>query len=148
MRKRISGSTFYFKKVFPSFWFGFLGIFVLVMLLQEEIDLIALVGPVIMAIVGGTIFRSLIWDLADEVIDAGDHLVYRRGGREVKIHLIDVMNISHTKMSSPERVVLSLRKPTDFGDELAFSLPVRWNPFSKPPIVNDLIRRVDDARTH
>lgn len=49
-------------------------------------------------------------------------------------------------MSSPERVVVHVRSEGVIGKELAFNPPMRFNPFSKNPVVRELIERVDNAR--
>jgi hypothetical protein len=49
-------------------------------------------------------------------------------------------------MINPPRVTLTLRQPSIFGTEVSFSAPVRFIPFAKSPLVEDLIRRVDAAR--
>jgi hypothetical protein len=49
-------------------------------------------------------------------------------------------------MSSPPRIVLSLRRPSVFGDQVAFCAPIRFVPFATSPIIDDLIERIDVAR--
>ena len=49
-------------------------------------------------------------------------------------------------MSSPERVVIHSRTEGPLGNELAFNLPMRINPFAKNPYVRQLIERVEDAK--
>ncbi|WP_444907563.1 hypothetical protein ACJJIR_05345 [Microbulbifer sp. SSSA008] len=146
--KKISGSTFYFKKLFPSIWFGFLSFFLVTSLAagaaQESI--MFLVVPVIMAVFGFFFFKKLLWDLADEVYDEGDSLLFRKGGQEQRVLLKDIINISYAQMSSPERVVLQIRSDGAIGKELAFNPPMRFNPFSRNPVITELIERVDRAR--
>src|SRR5262245_38022862 len=144
---KISGSTFYFKKVFPAIWFGFLAFFLVtaVPAAGGEAPLFLIV-PVVMAIFGYVLFKKLVWDLADEVLDAGDRLVFRKGGQEQVVRLEDVINISHTPLHSPERITLHLRTPGPLGKELVFNPPLRKNPFSKCPLFYELMERVDKAR--
>lgn len=82
--------------------------------------------------------------LADEVYDAGDHLVFRRGATEHLVYFVDVMNVE-SQMGSPMRITLNLRKPGPLGDEVVFSPPMQLG-WKKPEIVAELIRRVDEAR--
>ena len=58
------------------------------------------------------------------------------------------MNVSSTTFSNPPRITLRLVKQGKFGKEIAFQ-PAGFslNPFAKNPIAEDLIVRVDDART-
>lgn len=146
--KKISGSTFYFKKVFPSIWFGFLVFFLFVSLASgaAEESVMFLAVPVLMAVFGFFFFKKLLWDLADEVYDEGESLLFRRGGKEQRVQLQDIINISYSQMNSPKRVVLQVRTPGAIGKELAFNPPMRSNPFSKNPIITELIERVDRAR--
>ncbi|TCI05285.1 hypothetical protein EZV61_04825 [Corallincola luteus] len=146
--KKISGSTFYFKKLFPSIWFGFLAFFLVTSFTagaQQE-SKIFLIMPIFMAVFGFFLFKKLIWDLADEVFDEGDSLLFRKGKKEQRVQLKDIINISYAQMSSPEKVVLLVRSDGPIGKELAFNPPRKFNPFSKNPLVAKLIERVDRAR--
>jgi hypothetical protein len=146
--KQISGATFYFKKLFPTVWFGFLAIFLATSLLSGATSesFMFLVVPIFMAVFGFALFKKMIWDLADEVYDEGETLLFRKSGKEQRVHLRDIINISYAQMNSPERVVLQVRSEGAIGKELAFNPPMRFNPFSKNPIITDLIERVDRAR--
>lgn len=109
-------------------------------------SLMFLFVPIFMAIFGFFIFKKLLWDLADEVYDEGESLLFHKGGKEQRVHLKDIINISYAQMSSPERVILQVRSEGDIGKELVFNPPMRFNPFSKNPIITELIERVDRAR--
>ncbi len=99
-----------------------------------------------MAVFGFALFRKMVWDLADEVYDRGDALIFRKSGKEQQVNLSEIINIDYTHMSSPERVVIHVRTEGPIGKELAFNLPMRFNPFSKDPLVRELIERVDNAK--
>lgn len=146
--KKISGSTFYFKKLFPSVWFGILAFFLITSLFSGATSesFMFLVVPVFMAIFGFFFFKKLLWDLADEVYDEGESLLFRKGSKEQRVHLKDIINVSYAQMNSPERVVLQVRTDGEIGKELAFNPPMRFNPFSKNPIIVELIERVDRAK--
>ena len=96
---------------------------------------------------GYVVFRKLAWDLADEVFDCGTHLLFRKGSKEQKVILSEVINVNIQHFSSPERVTLHTRNEGSIGTELVFSLPIRINLFSKPKIVAELIQRIDDAKS-
>ncbi len=69
---RISSSwTFLAKRVFPTFWFDFLALFVFVGFSTGTVakDVTFLIIPIVMAVFGFFIMRKLVWDLADEVYD-------------------------------------------------------------------------------
>ena len=75
--KRISSKgTFFYKRVFPLFWFGFIAFIVIIVLLTSGRTHAApipfLVAPVVMAVFGYALLRKLVFDLADEVWDDGD----------------------------------------------------------------------------
>jgi len=152
--KRISSKrTFFYKRVFPVLWFGFLAIFVLTAFLAirrthgEAIPM--LLAPVVMAVVGYILFRRLLFDLVDEVWDEGDALVVKNAGTEERLPLRNVINIGYSIITNPERVTLTLRDAGPFGKEITFiPLPrpfsFRW--LSRNPIIDELIERVDQAR--
>ena len=91
-------------------------------------------------------FKKMAWDLADEVYDNGDSLVFRKDTKEQVVPLEEIINIDYSHLGSPERVVVHVRDKGPIGDELAFALPMRLNIFSKSPLVRKLIERVDEAR--
>lgn len=153
MQQISSRSTFFYKRVFPLFWFGFAGIFFVVLLVASRTKggppLFLLVAPVFLLVLGYFIMKTLIWDLADRVFDAGDALIVRSGNEEDRIPLSNIVNVSYAYMVSPPRVTLTLRVPGRFGKEISFSPPsslhVFW-PLKKNPLIADLIQRVDAAR--
>lgn len=150
MQRISSRSTFFSKRVFPLIWFGFLAILIIAPLLgkKPEGGLSAgfFIMPIFMAIFGYFLMKKLVFDLADEVLDDGDSLVVRFGIDQERIPLSQIMNVSYSYMSNPARVTLTLRAPGRFGKEITFSPPQRFVPFTKSPIVADLIDRIDAAR--
>ena len=90
--------------------------------------------------------KKLVWDLIDEVYDEGTTLLFKNRGKEFRVKLNDIKNVSYTTMMNPPRVTLSIRYPTDLGDELSFSPLVSWNPFKKSKDIEELIDRIDKAR--
>ena len=150
--KRISSSwTFFYKRVFPIIWFGFCLVFLILPLLGIPISGRSPPGPfflvpAMMIVVGFVIMRKLIFDLVDQVWDDGDSLLVRNRGEEERVALADIKNVNYTPFVSPPRVVLSLRRMTALGDQIAFCAPVRLVPFASSPVIADLINRVDAAR--
>jgi hypothetical protein len=92
------------------------------------------------------VMKKLMFDLVDEVLDAGDALIVRNGGQQERVALSDIMNVSYSPLVSPPRVTLSLRRPSIFGSEVTFCAPIRLMPLSPSPIISDLIRRIDAQR--
>ena len=131
-------------------WFGFLIIFLCVGLIANIAvkgdRIMFVVVPIGMIIFGYFLMKKLVWDLIDEVYDEGTALLFRNRGQEFRVMLKDIKNVSYTIMMNPPRVTLSIRYPTDLGDELSFSPPASWNPFKKNQDIEVLIDRIDKAR--
>ena len=151
MTKISSSLTFFNKKVFPALWFGFLAFFVVKATLTGIVEKapMSVVIPVFMAVIGFFVMKKLVWDLADEVYDCGDFLLVRNRGEEDRVPLSNVMNVNASTYVNPPRITLRLVTPGRFGNEIAFSpiAGVRLNPFAKNKIAEDLIVRVDRARS-
>jgi hypothetical protein len=151
MKKISSTSTFISKKVFPLLWFGFLAFFAVSTILTgaAKKDLMFLFVPVVMAAFGFFLMKKLVWDLADEVYDYGDFLLIRNRGEEERVSLSNIMNVSASTYINPARITLRLVNPGKFEKEIAFSPVTRFtlNPFAKNQVAEDLIVRVDQARS-
>jgi hypothetical protein len=151
--KKISGTVVFQKRIFPVIWLGFLAMFVTSGLRDGRFGDAErwpfIVMPILMAVFGFVLFKKLVWDLMDEVHDCGDSLRVRRGGDEETIPLANIMNVSASTMVNPQRITLRLVTPGRFGNEITFAPPARFslNPFIPHPIVDELIVRVDRARS-
>lgn len=146
-----SRSTFFSKKVLPFVWFGFLALFMVGALASGSFrkDPIIPVIPCALAILGFFVMRKLVWDLVDEVYDCGDFLVIKNRGEEESVALSNIMNVSASPNMNPPRITLRLVERGKFGTEIAFS-PVHGmtlNPFARNKVAEDLIVRVDRARS-
>ncbi len=145
--------TFFYKRVFPRFWFGFLGVFLTVALVgtlsqrqpPREIALFVL-APIGMAVLGYILFRFIIFDLADEVLDDGDCLVVKFRRRKHCIPLSNIKNVHYNGFVNPPRITLMLRQPVDGFDAVAFSPTFRF--FQQPlhPTARSLRERIDAIR--
>jgi len=93
--------------------------------------------------------RALARDLADEVVDGGDHLLVRSNGIEEKVMLSDVATIRRGFGHNPERLILTLRRPGRLGDTIAF-IPskIRWFPYVEHPLACELRTRAQLLRLH
>jgi hypothetical protein len=146
-----SKGTFFYKRVFPIFWFGFLILFVVIPTVVgfntgKYPPPPFLIVPVFMIAVGYFVMRKLIFDLVDVVVDLGDALLVKNGNQEDRIALFNIVNVNYSPLVNPPRVTLSLRKPSKFGAQVAFCAPVRFVPFAPSPVIDALIARVDAAR--
>jgi hypothetical protein len=144
-------SLFLLKKVFPLLWFGLLVVFVALAFLSgvlKEDPFAILIFPCGMAVVGYLMMR-IVWDLVDEVYDCGDCLLVKNAGQEEMIPLSNIMNVNVVTMINPPRITLRLVRAGKFGSEISFSPTTSFtlNPFVKNQVVEDLIVRVDRARS-
>jgi len=150
MKKLTSRATFYQKKIFPVVWFGILGLFVCGALVTGVVKsgpgIIFVLVPAFMAAIGYLIMKKLVFDLIDEVYDEGEALLFREKGKEVRVSLADIKNVSYSWMMSPPRVTLSIRYMTELGDELTFSPPASFIPLKKNKDIEELIERIDKAK--
>jgi len=151
MKKISADNTRFYKRIFPMMWFGILAVFLIVAIRTGGIeeDNFFLLVPLGMGVFGFFFFKNLLWDLADEVHDCGDSLLIRSGGQEETIPLSNIMNVNSSVQVNPPRVTLRLAVPSIFGNEITFvpARPFSLNPFAKFEIVDDLIIRVDRARS-
>ena len=151
MKQLSSRRAWFYKRLFPVLWFGVLGVVGIGMLVsgvavrQPQI----LIGPCMMAVIGFVVMKQLIWDLVDEVLDAGDYLIVRNGGQEEHVALSNIMNVSATTMMNPPRITLRLVTPGKFGSEISFSpvVPFGLRLSRRSPVADDLIERAYRART-
>ena len=106
----------------------------------------ALIVPIVVGPIIFFVMKKTVWDLADEVFDAGDSLIVRFGNEQDRIPLANIVNVSYANMMKPPRVTLTLRSGGHFGSEISFAAPTVFVPFGKSPLITDLIQRVDAAR--
>ena len=153
MTKISSRAAWFQKRIFPLMWFGFLAVFLLAVvpavIFGERSGPwpLLLIIPIVMAIGGYITMKKTVWLLMDEVYDADDYLVVIRNGEEARIPLSEIVNIS-APAGRTTSVTLRLRRAGRFGNEIAFipESSFSFNPFTKNPIVEELITRVDRAR--
>ena len=146
-----SKASFFYKRIFPFFFAGFVLVFAAIPLLDVlNTDPYSLLPFIFipLAMLAGHYFlmKELVLDLVDEVVEQGCMLLVRNGGREDRIVLTDIINVNYNTFMSPPRVTLSLRKPSIFGSRVSFCAPLRFNPFATSPVIDKFILRVDAAR--
>jgi hypothetical protein len=149
--KKISGrSTFFIKRLFPVLFFGILIFIVCTGLFASRTrpPLAFFLPTLLMIPFGYVLMRKLVWDLADEVWDGGDHLVVKIGGESETVPLSNIMNVSASTLVNPPRITLRLVNPGRFGQEISFSPPRNslFNPFARNTVADDLIERAHRAR--
>lgn len=155
MQRLSSRSTFFYKRVFPVFWFGIVALGAVVagtavLGAHRPVVWPSLAVPVVMGIVGFTLFRRLLFDLVDEVWLDGNELVVVQGGERTRVPLTNVMNVNSSVMTNPPRITLMLRMESSrLGKTVSFmpSGPRGFLSGFKPdPIATDLIQRIDALR--
>ena len=128
MKKISAPMTFFYKRVFPVLWFGFIALFVVIgSYVAMTTGRIAEAAPAVlvplgMAAVGVFVFRKLLSGLADEVFDAGDALVVRNRGEEERVLLSNVK----------KRELPALRESAEDHALVAESLSLRGGSFFHP----------------
>jgi hypothetical protein len=161
MRRLSSSYTYFYKRIFPWLWFGFLAVIELVVMYaswgRRASVLPSLIGPVLigpafMAMLGFVLYRKLIADLVDEVWLASDMLLVKNRGDEISVGLRDIVNVNAVSVTNPRRITLMLRNATRLGQHISFMPAIQSGSFVssfKPdPIASELIARVDALRTH
>jgi len=152
--KRISsGATFFYKRMFPFLWFGFIGLFLLVGIVaarsQPVLVLPLIVLPLGIAAVGYLVVKHLLSDLVDEVWDNDRELLVINDGHVEHVPFSNIVNISYSGFTNPKRATLILRQPGRWGAKFSFIPPrssIRIFKLMDNELVDDLIRRVDQAR--
>jgi hypothetical protein len=102
--------------------------------------------PGLLAVVFLAVYKFRIFGLVDEVWDAGDALVVRNKRQEDHIPLAAISNVSYSPNVNPPRVTLSLRSPSVFGDKITFGAPITFIPFTRSPLIDALIKRIEAAQ--
>jgi hypothetical protein len=142
--------TFFTKRVFPRLWFGIIAFIFLgavAVVAADEAPPVILLPPVFMAAFGYVLMKHLVFDLADEVWDAGSELVVKNDGREARVPLRDVAHVSYAAFVNPPRVTLTLRHPSAMGSKITFAAPKTWRPFAKSPVIVGLVQRIEASRS-
>jgi hypothetical protein len=116
MRRISSGWTFFYKRIVPVIWVGFLAVFAGIGLAKGQ-GPFAVIVPLAMIGFGYFLMQKLVFDLVDEVRDDGDALVVKNRGQEQRVAFADIKNVNYSPFVSPPRVTLSLRRPTVFGEQ-------------------------------
>jgi hypothetical protein len=144
MRKISSRLTFWYRRVFPVFWFGFLALWTMFATLwpgRGHPPLFVLFFPAVMALAGYLMMRRLLFPLADEVFLDGDEVIVRKNGKEIRFDVRQIINVDSSTLRSPQRITLTLRKPSELGREILFCPKYRFLLFSRHPTAEELIAK-------
>ncbi len=150
MKKISSPDIYFYKRIFPIFWFGFLGFFVFVLFVVGGNGngqwRVFVVVPLFLAVFGYFIMKNFVFDLIDEVYDEGNSLLFKKGERELRVDFRDIKNVSYCHFMRPPRVTISVRYETEFGKELSFFPLSAMNFFRRDKEIKELIDRIDRLR--
>lgn len=153
MTRISSQATFFYKRVFPFLWFGFLALFIAITIataLTEPRPVVEIVffilSPLFMAAFGWVLMKFTVLDLIDEVFDDGDEFIIRNRSVEERVPFSEIINVSYNGFINPPRITLMLRQPNSLGASIAFMPTFRLFQYSLHPTAKDLIERVDEAR--
>lgn len=146
VRKISSRATFWNRRVFPVLWFGFLALWSCAAgygVFHKGVPIFVLLVPAVMAVFGFLMMRWLVFPLADEVFLDGDEVIVRKGGREIRFPVRQIINVDSSVMTRPERITLLLREPCEWGREIVFTPTFHFRWFTRHPIAGELIARAN-----
>ena len=133
MRLISSRSAMTIRRLFRVVWFGFLGSLALIQAVTWRYGFLLFSAG--LAVLGFVSMREILFDLLDEVWEAGETLVLKKRGTEEHVAIADIVHVNYEPRIRPSRVTLTLRRRSVFGTQVAFSP-------STPSVVDDLVTRV------
>lgn len=162
--KRISSATTFLYKRVPTIAVGALALVIIGLV----IDIVTgarwtvtrtLLGPClvvwmaswscVMTWMASGVMNALELDLADDVLDEGQHLVVRRGAQSERIAISNIAEVNEPMFArQPRLITLRLVQPGKLGREISFAPAGDFasNPFSRSHIATDLTQRAAAAR--
>ena len=139
------------KKVTPTIFIGLLLFQWVSALLDDTADPSVLIGLAFFLCLFLFMTYFVGWELADEVFDDGDTLVFKRGDKEERIPLTNIISVDYPKTTPGQApLTLKLGTPGVFGGSVSFipQAPYSLNPLGKNPTAEDLIMRVENAHSN
>jgi hypothetical protein len=119
-RQPLSSSPYFYKKIVPVLWL--LGcVYVVADAVRSGESPLFIIGTVVVLTIGFGATRLTTIDLADEVLDGGDHLVVRFGSKREPLLLRDIGLVKKPHLARiPRRIELVLAEPGTLGPVIAF----------------------------
>src|SRR6516162_6082156 len=112
-RRISSRATFFNKRIFPFIWFGVIAFVTAAglsgMIAKGKVAFVFPLGAAMAAILGYFLMKKIVFDLVDEVWDSGDTLIVKNNDQVERISLSEIMNVSYSIFTNPQRVTLTLR---------------------------------------
>ena len=110
-------------------------------MLLVPIGLVFLVGAFV-------VLKQTVWNNADVVVDAGDHLIAERSGTKAEIPLAEIVAVKSNRWGNPEQITVTLEHCGPLGAEVSFMLPGRSWRFTSHPIARELAARTAKTRAN
>ncbi|MEI2455907.1 hypothetical protein [Lysobacter firmicutimachus] len=145
--RRISScSTFYYKWVGPTVWL--LGLAAAAITLAWSNGMWgALIVFAAIGLVACFMFGMESWRFADEVSDAGDALIVRKGKRELRVALRSIVQVDCSRFGRPTVLTLWLEVPDAFAQRIVFVPMGPWPLFfGRHRLAEQLQSRVRQAQ--
>ena len=147
-KRRLSIGTLFYRRVAPVFFLGASAIIVGLTATIGTPSVMDVVPILVEMGVGYAIMQFIASDLADEVLDGGDHLVVRKDGVEELVSFIEIEEVKESIWHrGPPRVELVLRAPGRLGRVIVFT-PLKYSlvPFERSAVYYELTDRVARAQ--
>ena len=140
LERLTTGSTTYWKYVFPTTWIGLLGGFNV----AAWLDLIGsppapMVLKIVLLVAWMVFSPFFIWWSRQmrHLWTDGDHLIVRPHGSDVRIPLTDIVDIQESRYRRVKEITIELRHDIPgVGRKIMVIAPLAWQkPFSDHPLV-------------
>ena len=145
MRLISAKDTWMHKKVFPATWFGFLGLMTLFSISRLYVEplgaIFSLLVSLSMIAFGYMLMQEFTFPLVDAVGIDGDDLVVRNRGEEDRFPISHVVDVDDHFLTRQEYIEFLVNPRTRFGLTIRFLPSVRWWPFRRHPVAQELIDR-------
>ncbi|MDB4429998.1 hypothetical protein N9163_01620 [bacterium] len=143
-----SEMTCFYKSVFPVIWCGFLITIIVstsISSIQKgELPPSYLLVLILMLFLGYFVFKTLAFDLVDELLEEGYELIVIYKGKQTRIPLRQISHVGEPSYSNPRRITLTLREPSALGSKISFCPTSQL--FEGSSVHSHLIHRINDAQ--
>ena len=151
MRRISSKTTFFYKRIFPVLWFGAIGCLGLNLTFPPSRPGTASIALLILIpVLSYIVIKIFIFDLIDEVYDEGSSILFKNSGKEVRVSIKDIENVSYFSVINlfmgPLVVTASIGHKTELGNKLRFIVQKSSASLTKNRDIEELINRIDTAR--
>jgi len=130
---------------------GFFGVFLLLMVLTTSLirpfQVWLVVGIGFFVVIAVLQYYAFDRHIVDEVCDAGDALVFRKGDLEQTVMLADIDDIEIQNFATETGVTLHCRHVGAIGSRISFAARRGDRLFSTPEEIVNLLARVEDTKS-